>query len=76
MEFAKELYRQTLINEEKTKIEVSQKAKHIVVVSQPTLADDYTYPNKVWDLFTVMIVLLFIYSIIMTGVTIVQNHKD
>ena len=76
MEFAKELYRETLINEEKTKIEVSQKAKHIVVVSKPTLADDYTYPNKVWDLFTVAIVLLFIYSILMTMITIIQNHKD
>ncbi len=72
----KELYRETLINEEKTKIEVSQKANHIAVVSKPTLADDFTYPNKVWDLFTVAIVLLFIYSVLMTIVTIIQNHKD
>ncbi|WP_294957589.1 hypothetical protein [Sulfurovum sp.] len=76
MEFAKELYRQTLINQENIKIEVAQKSKHIVVVAEPTLADDYSYPNKAWDIFTVMIILFFIYSVLMTSIIIIQNHRD
>ena len=76
MEFNKEIYRQTLINQEELKIEVNQNAKHLIVVSKPTLADNYTYPNKPWDIFTLLIILLFIYSILMTIITIILDHKD
>jgi len=76
MEFSKEVYRQTLINQEEVQIEVAQKSKHLVVVQKPTLADDYKYPNKIWDIFTVMIVLYCIYFIINTMITIIENHKD
>lgn len=76
MEFNKEIYRQTLINQEELKIEVSQNAKHLVIVSAPTLADSYTYPNKPWDIFTLVVVLLFLYSILMTIITIIKDHKD
>ncbi len=76
MMFNKEIYRQTLINQEELKIEVSQNAKHLIVVSKPTLADGYTYPNKPWDIFTLLIVLLFMYSIIVTIFTIIRDHND
>ena len=76
MEFSKEVYKQTLINQEELKIEVSQNAKHLIVVSKPILADSYTYPNKLWDIFTLFIVILFLYSIIMTIITIIRDHKD
>ena len=76
MEFNKEIYRQTLINQEELKIEVNQNAKHLIVVSKPTLADGYTYPNKPWDIFTLTIILLFLYSIISTILMIIRDHKD
>ena len=76
MEFNKEIYRQTLINQEQIKIEVSQNAKHIIVVSKPTLADNYTYPDKPWDIFTLLIVLFFLYSIITTIISIIEDHRD
>jgi len=76
MEFAKEVYRQTLINQEEVKIEVAQKSKHLVVVAKPTLPDDYTYPNKLWDVFTLLVVLFFIYSIVSTIMSIIRNHQD
>lgn len=76
MEFAKEVYKETLINQEKLKIEVSQNAKHLVVISKPTKPDSYTYPDKVWDLFTLFLTLFFLYSIVMTAMTILRDHKD
>jgi len=76
MEFSKEIYRQVLINQEEIKIEVSQNAKHLIVVSKPTLADNYAYPDKVWDVFTVLIILIFLYSILITIITIIRDHKD
>jgi len=76
MEFSKEVYRQTLINQEEVKIEVAQKSKHLVVVQKPTLADDYTYPNKIWDIFTVLVILSFVYFVINAIILIIRNHKD
>ncbi len=76
MEFAKEVYKETLINQEKLKIEVNQNAKHIVVISQPTLPDEYTYPDKVWDIFSLTLLLLLLYSIIITILGIIRDHQD
>ncbi len=76
MEFSKEVYRQTLINQEEMKIEVAQKSKHLVVVAKPTLPDDYSYPNKLWDIFTLFVLLGLMYGIIIAVVSIIINHKD
>ena len=76
MAFAKEVYKETLINQEKLKIKVNQKAKRLVVITQPTHLDSYSYPDKVWDLFTLFLTLLFLYSIIMTGLGILRDHVD
>lgn len=76
MEFAKEVYKETLINQEKLKIEVNQNAKHLIVISKPTLPDSYTYPDKVWDIFTLYLILLFLYSILGTAITVLRDHRD
>jgi capsular polysaccharide transport system permease protein len=76
MEFSKEVYRQTLINQEEVKIEVAQQSKHLTIVQRATLADDYTYPNKIWDIFTILVVLYFIYFIINSIILIIRNHSD
>lgn len=76
MEFAKEVYRQTLINQEEIKVEVAQKSKHFIVVSKPTLPDDYTYPNKLWDIFTLLIVLSLLYGVVSGVIAIIENHND
>jgi capsular polysaccharide transport system permease protein len=76
MEFAKEVYRRTLINQEETKIELAQKSKHLLVIEQPTLADDYTYPNKAFKIITYIIIYMLLYSIIIAIISIIQNHRD
>ena len=76
MEFAKEVYKQTLISQEETKIEVTQKSKHLLLVAKPTLPDNYSYPNKLWDIFTLFVLLGLLYSIIMAIVSIIENHRD
>jgi capsular polysaccharide transport system permease protein len=76
MEFAKEVYRQTLINQEELKAEVAQKSKHLITIAKPSLPDDYSYPNKFWDMLTVMIVLLILYSVLLGILGIIENHRD
>ncbi len=76
MEFNREIYKQTLINQEELKIEVTQNAKLLIIISQPTFADNYSYPDKVWDIFTLLIILFFFYSISITIISIIEGHKD
>jgi capsular polysaccharide transport system permease protein len=76
MQFNKEIYKQALINHEELKLEVSQNAKHLLIISHPTLADSYSYPNKIWDIFTLWIILFFLYTILVTIVSIIKDHKD
>ena len=76
MEFNKELYKQVLITQEEQKLEVTQNAKYLISVSKPTLADKYSYPSKIWDIFTVFVVLIFLYNILMTIILIIKDHKD
>ncbi len=76
MEFNKEIYRQTLINQEELKIEVNQNAKNLLTISTPTVAESYTYPTKYRNALTVLLILSFLYSIIMTIITILKDHRD
>ena len=76
MEFSKEIYKQALINQEELRLEVNQNAKHLITVSKPTLSDNYTYPKKLWDIFTLLIIVIFIYNILMTIGLIIRDHRD
>jgi len=76
MEFNKEIYKQSLINQEELKIEVSQNAKNLLTISTPIVAESYTYPSKYKDTFTVFLILFLLYGIIATVLTILKDHKD
>ena len=76
VDFNKELYIQTLVKLEETKILVNQNAKNIIVVIQAQEADSYTYPNKIKDAFSLFIILSFFYGIISLIFTIIRDHKD
>jgi len=76
MEFSKEVYKQTLINQEQLKIEVQQSAKHIIVVSSPKVSGTYTYPDVIWDIFTWAIIFFFLYSILSIILMIIRDHQD
>ena len=76
LEFNKQLYIQTLVKLEETKVLVSQNTKNLIVVSKASVADSYTYPSKFKDTFSVLIVLMFIYGIINLIFIIIRDHKD
>ena len=76
VDFNKERYKQTLIKLEELKIQVSQNTKNLIVITKPSLADDYTYHDKPNSLFTILIILSFLYGILTTTLTILKDHKD
>ena len=76
MEFNKELYVQTLMKLEETKVLISQNAKNLIVVTKPIVADSYSSPNKIKDSISVLIILSFLYGVISLIITIIRDHKD
>jgi len=76
MDFNKEIYQQTLASQEELKIEVSQNAKNLIIISTPTLADEYAYPDKIMDILTLFLVLILLYGIFATIITLLKEHKD
>jgi len=76
VEFNKELYRQTLIKLEETKVLIQQNKKNLIVVSRATVPDSYSSPNKIKDIFSVFIIISFLYGVISLILTIIRDHKD
>jgi len=76
VEFNKELYIQTLVKLEETKVLVRQRRKNLIVVIKAKIADSYSYPNKIKDSLSFLIILSFIYGVITLILTIIRDHKD
>jgi len=76
VEFNKKLYIQTLIKLEETKVLVSQNRKNLIIVTKAKVADSYTYPNKIKDSLSVLIILSFLYGLLGLIFTIIRDHKD
>lgn len=76
MEFNKEIYKQSLIELESIKADISKNAKMLLVLVRPYLPDGYTYPHKIGSVFTIMLVLGLLFGIISLLESIVQEHYD
>jgi len=76
VEFNKELYIQTLIKLEETKVLINRNSKNLIIVTHAQISDSYSYPNKIKDSFSILIILSFLYGIISLIFTIIRDHKD
>ena len=75
-EFDIEVYKNSLLQLETTKIDVLKEAKTLSVVSKPNLPDGYTYPNKPKVFVTLVIVMLLLYGIFSMLGAIIRDHKE
>jgi len=76
VEFDKQIYIQTLVKLEETKVLLSQNTKNLIVVSHAGISDSYAYPNKIKDSFSIFIILSLLYGISILIFTIIRDHKD
>lgn len=73
--FAKDAYLAALKSFETTRIETIRKIKQLVVVQSPTLPQDPLYPKKLYNIFTIFVVLSLIFGIVKLIKTIVEEHR-
>nr|WP_312825313.1 hypothetical protein [Acinetobacter oleivorans] len=73
---AADLYKSGLISLEQARVEAYRKLKHLLVVSQPTLAEDAEYPRRLYNLATIGVLLCLLYGLIIMGLATLREHQD
>ncbi|MBI2718631.1 MAG: hypothetical protein HY245_15455 [Rhizobiales bacterium] len=74
LDFVTNIYKSNLTQLETARIDAIQRLKYLVVVTQPSIADESLYPNRPWILGTAAMVLLMIYFIVSLIVAIIREH--
>ncbi|MNJ39358.1 hypothetical protein D3C77_342280 [compost metagenome] len=73
---AADLYKTGLISLEQARVEAYRKLKHLLVISQPTRAEDAEYPRRLYNLATVGVLLLLFYGLVVMGLATLREHQD
>ncbi len=73
---AADLYKTGLISLEQARIEAYRKLKHLLIISQPTLAEDAEYPRRLYNLATIGVLLCLLYGLIVMGLATLREHQD
>jgi len=73
---AADLYKTGLISLEQARVEAYRKLKHLLVISQPTQAEDAEYPRRLYNLLTTGVLLCLLYGLIVMGIATLREHQD
>ena len=76
IDFAREVFKQTLVQYEVGRIEALQEAKILEIITTPSFPDDYSRPEKMKMMMTALILLLLISRISRLVYAVIEDHKD
>lgn len=76
LEFATDLYKASLMSLEQARIEAYRKLKYLVVVDSPSLAEEAEFPNRVYDLVSILVVLSLLYGAMKITWATIKEHRD
>ena len=74
--FAEDAYKAALTAMETTRIEASRKLKSVVVVETPAKAEIALYPQRLYNLVTLLAILVLAYGIARLVIATIQDHRD
>jgi len=75
VEMHQELYKQTLLQVQSAKVEIYKQSKVMLIITQPTLAYNYSQPQKLRAIFTILLVLGLLYGILRLIINIIKDHQ-
>ena len=75
LQFAMDAYQASLKALETARMEASNRLKHLMVISQPSLAEEAEYPHKLYNLISLAVVLLLLYGIGKMLVSSIRDHR-
>jgi len=73
---AADLYKTGLISLEQARVEAYRKLKHLLVVSQPSLAEEAEFPRRLYNLASVAVLLCLLYGLMVMGLATLREHQD
>lgn len=76
VDFTLDMYKTTLAALEKTRIDASKKLKNVVIIASPTLPEEAEYPRRLYNLATILVVLLAVYGIVRLVSATIKEHKE
>ncbi|WP_235597686.1 capsule biosynthesis protein [Campylobacter iguaniorum] len=73
--FAEDIYKTALTSVEKTRIEASRKVKQLVVIQTPSKPQTAIYPEKIYNIVTIFIILSMAFGVFRLVKAIVEEHR-
>lgn len=61
---------------EAAKVDATRKLKSLVVIEDATLPDSSTYPRYIYDMITLMVVCVLVYTIVRLTIATILEHRD
>ncbi|EQB2602505.1 sugar transporter [Aeromonas salmonicida] len=75
-QLAADVYKTGLVSMEQARVEAYRKLKHLLVVSQPSQAEEAEYPRRLYNLATIGVLLCLFYGLIVMGLATLREHQD
>lgn len=73
---AEEAYKVSLSSLENTRIEINKKFRSLAVIVKPNLPEDAIYPDRLYNLLTILVCLLALFGITRFILATIEDHKD
>ncbi|CUI66367.1 Vi polysaccharide export inner membrane protein VexD [Achromobacter kerstersii] len=73
---AEEAYKFAVSSVESARIEASKKLRSLVTVVSPNLPDKAIYPERIYNLITLLLALILTYGIVRFVIATVDDHRD
>lgn len=73
---AEEAYKFAVSSVESARIEASKKLRSLVTVVSPNMPDKAVYPERIYNLLTLLIALFLVYGITRFVVAAIEDHRD
>ncbi|CAB3626834.1 hypothetical protein LMG3431_00405 [Achromobacter pestifer] len=73
---AEEAYKFAVSSVESSRIEASKKLRSLVTVVSPNMPDKATYPDRLYNLFTLLLLLMLFYGIARFVIATIEDHQD
>lgn len=73
---AEEAYKVSLASLENTRIEINKKFRTLAVIVSPNLPEDAIYPDRVYNLITILVGLLALLGITRFILATIEDHRD
>ena len=75
LSFAEDVYKTAITAVETTRIEIGRKAKQLVVIQSPYKPQSAAYPDKIYNIITIFVILSLVFGIVRLVRAIIDEHR-